>query len=436
MAVAVLGAAAQNCTICPDGSPLNSSVAVPLGDVTCGILQENAFAVNDTECEIYQRNAAWCECPNVEPSCTLCDNGSSPSNPDLIPQGMDATCGEMEYLATIAADDEDCQNLSIHAAECGCPAPFCTLCPDGVPPPETDKELSNGATCGGVAEIAQDVTTEDGCIAIRNYAAASCGCSPEVATSGDPCTTVCPDGSKVSDQDAIVGETTSGAIVTCGDVEAQASIGIQDQQTCNVYAQMGVFACGCTNMLPTPSCSLCEDGSAPPNLLLDVDGKGNTCVEFMAIAAGVQDPAACQAFQATAGVYCGCPDNNPVSSASACRLCRYGRLLDDPARIADPLAEIPCSEAEYVANLGDDNVCERMQNAFYDTCCGPELISPYDEGLSYSDDEYIDATLPPAFRPGGSYFDDESDDTNSSASGFSGCLSFVGVLLVTGVILC
>ena len=311
---------------------------MPFGNETCGLLETAALKANDTECDKLQSNAAWCQCPGVEPTCTLCAGGVSPPDVDILVEEIGATCGELEYLATVAPHDTACDRIAAFASACGCP--------------DDDK-----------------------------YA----------------CMTLCPDGTPVEQQQDIVGETSTGKMVTCGDVQATVANGIEEQARCNMYAQIGVYACGCdSTLLPEPACKLCENGQVPTNLLYEVDGKGNTCVEFMAELVYVDDPDACLAFQATAGVYCGC--DNPVASASACRICGDS-LLPDPRRIADTEHDVACSEAEYVASLGAE-FCANIQTAFADICCGPEQINPHDtDQLSYSDDLYVDATSPPIARP-------------------------------------
>jgi hypothetical protein len=264
-----------------------------------------------------------------------------------------------------------------------------------------DLVLPNQATCGRVDALAREETTENGCAALRNYAAAACGCEGQFISAVDACTTLCLDGSQVPDPGAIVGEAITGKTVTCGEVEAQVALGVQDQATCHTYALLGVYTCGCENTLAEQSCELCEDGSMPPNLLHDMDGKGNTCVELMTKMMYVNDTVTCMAFQATAGVYCGC--DNPVASEDACRICSKDQLLPNPRRNVDTLSDVSCGEAEYVANLNSSSNCSWMQDNYATACCGPDRVNPNDsDALSNSDDIHVHATSPPEFRPQGS----------------------------------
>lgn len=363
-------------------------------------------------------------------NCTLCPDGSPPPDLDLSVEGIDLSCGELENLAT-AAQPDACEDISRFAAACACldqTVPFCSLCPNGEPPPDMDLVLPNQATCGNVDALAREETTENGCAALRNYAAAACGCEGQVVSPVDTCTTLCPDGSQVPDPCAIVGEIITGKTVTCGDVQAQVALGVQDQETCNTYALMGVYKCGCKSTLAEQPCQLCEDGSVPPNLLHDVDGKGNTCVELMTSMMYVNDTLACMAFQATGGVYCGC--DNPVSSQDACRICGKDQLLPNPSRIAEASSDISCREAEYVANLEGSSSCSDMQGDFAATCCGPDAVNPTnndnDDLLPSLDGIHVDATSPPEVQPQGS----TAIDDNSSAPGPLTVLPLAAIMIV------
>ena len=77
LALSIAFSVGQNCTICQDWSAMNGGVLIPFGNVTCSFLEQVALQVNGTERSMLQANAAWCECPGVLPSCTLCSEGSS-----------------------------------------------------------------------------------------------------------------------------------------------------------------------------------------------------------------------------------------------------------------------------------------------------------------------------------------------------------------------
>lgn len=118
----------------------------------------------------------------------------------------------------------------------------------------------------------------------------------------------------------------------------------------------------------------------------------------------VNDTLTCKAFQATAGVYCGC--DNPVASEDACRICGKDQLLPNPSRIAEARLEISCSEAEFAANLEGSSSCGDTQGSFATTCCGPDRVNPTD----YDNDDAlyplygidVAATSPPEFQSQGS----------------------------------
>ena len=256
--------------------------------------------------------------------------------------------------------------------------------------------------------------------------ASACGCTN--------CTSICPDGSPLADDwnNAIVGDA-QGSGKTCGYFHATAASGSLDQEKCSVYAHIDVYACGCdATALPEPLCKLCENDQLPPNLGLSVDAQGSTCVEFMASLANVNDAGACFAFQATAGVYCGC--ENPVASASACRICGDTTLLPNPQCVADTKTGLSCSEAEYVANLNNTYYCDKIQENFAPLCCGPETVDAHDnDGLTYSDDRYIDATAPPAVSP--TEQGNDFAEITSSSKGMCISTASIATLLFVGVLL-
>ena len=290
---------------------------------------------------------------------------------------------------------------------------------------EDASRIVHGKTCGEL-EYEASMSTLDSCSESRQYAAACCGSA---------CTSICPNGSSLSESnvDSIVGTMSDGTILTCGDIQARIG-NEQDSERCHDYYQIGVHACGCdTSFLPEPKCTLCENGKAPPNLLLNV-GRGNLCFEFMAYLANQEDADSCTAFQATAGVYCGC--NNVVSSESACRICEDGRL-PDPARVPDVSTGFACSELEYAANTPQGD-CFMIQSIFRPTCCPREFVDPNDtDGLPYADDTYFDATAPPIVRPTDAPADEEGMNggfDTSSVNGLSLRATLVAFMFILVVI--
>lgn len=358
----------------------------------------------------------------VAQDCTLCPNGKSPNRTKGVPLGIGIfTCGDLELAAKQRGNDDECSLIQSHAAFCECPS-SCTLCPNGGVADAS--RMVNGKTCGEL-EYKASIMSLDECLESRQYAAACCG---------GACASICPDGSSLLEEkiDTVVGTMSDGTIQTCGDIQASIE-NEQDLERCHDYYQIGVHSCGCNaSSLPEPKCTLCEnDGEAPRNMLLNV-GRGNLCFEFMAYLANEEDQDSCTAFQATAGIYCGC--DNDVSSESACRICDND-ILPDPARVPDVSTGFSCAELEYAANTPQGD-CSMIQAIFHPSCCGPEIVDPNDtDGLPYADDTYIDATAPPIVRPTEATAEEEMNggfDTSSANVLFIhiSLVAFMSILVV------
>lgn len=115
-------------------------------------------------------------------------------------------------------------------------------------------------------------------------------------------------------------------------------------------------------------CTLCTDGSAPPNPDLLVDGQ-LSCQVYANFFSNQQDPVLCVAAQVTYGTYCGCSNANEEGT---CRICGGESLLIDPAQ---PTAPFPGSQADNCIGLEFDAnrnavSCDSVQTGdVTDTCC-------------------------------------------------------------------
>lgn len=114
-------------------------------------------------------------------------------------------------------------------------------------------------------------------------------------------------------------------------------------------------------------CTLCEDGSAPPNLEFEINTQ--TCAELVDLASS-ESGERCKAAQATYGVYCGC--SNPIASSGACRVCGDDTLLPAPGLVVIP--DTPggdCINLEFTANVDSEGItCEQAQaSSVAEVCC-------------------------------------------------------------------
>ena len=313
------------CTICPDGSAsFNEGKIIPLSDVTCGDFQGFVQFAGDTEaCDAARAQAAWCECPGVEPTCELCPDGTYPVNAGMRVD-FQFTCGDYFYLAQVQPEGTDCTEFNALAMQCG-------GCGD---PPPTSSPSANP----------------------------------------DECDSLCPDGSEVPNPTAIVFEGDENMPVTCSELEFGLQLGFfPPGESCLQIQLLGVTQCGCPDTLPDipedASCKLCEDGSAPPDL--DYEVIPDFSCRLAAYQLAFEEGDNCTAIQATAGVYCGC--DNPIATQDVCRICGDS-LMPDPSRIIDPDEGIACGEIEYDANTGE-STCSEAQDAWADFCCATEAPS-------------------------------------------------------------
>jgi hypothetical protein len=69
--------------------------------------------------------------------------------------------------------------------------------------------------------------------------------------------------------------------------------------------------------------------------------------------------------------------NNPIASATACRICGGTTLLPDPSQLVT--ADQSCGVVEFNATLGVDFTCAEYQSMYAETCCGAsgnETVAP------------------------------------------------------------
>lgn len=125
--------------------------------------------------------------------CTLCEDGSSPSLPDLlvvIPPLVPATCSSLDNALPLVLPDETdalCVAARRLSSKCGCPrrSDACNLCPNGSPvvnknlempefPPVIDDTL---LTCDLLEAYMHSFSESDGaCSNAQRKAAQKCGC--------------------------------------------------------------------------------------------------------------------------------------------------------------------------------------------------------------------------------------------------------------------
>ena len=144
-------------------------------------------------------------------------------------------------------------------------------------------------------------------------------------------------------------------------------------------------------------CSLCVDGSNPPDIDFRIDG--SSCVEFASQISAEGNPTTCAALQVTFGVYCGC--DNPILDTT-CRVCGND-LLPDPSfpitTLQTSFDQETCLGLEFEANLNPNTdsglSCETVQfSEVADACCAASTRPTRSPSSPTTE-----PTLPPTKRP-------------------------------------
>ena len=239
---------------------------------------------------------------------------------------------------------------------CGTAVGQCPLCYDGSDPPNPSFVPGgrlDELTCESLAYGASVPDPEDDGPTCEDWLLIGFQCGCPVPSEG---CSLCYDGSLPPAFDKEVLNST------CGIFTSAAGSPSSDEQapSCDQWLQIGLL-CDCP--VPEGACQLCEDGSAVPNpeLMVGTD----KCSDVTALAS-FSEGDECSAWQATAGVYCGCI--NPVASEGYCRICGDGKFLPDPGFV--PLVgdntQRNCGQIEFNR---EGIACDELQSQYGDACC-------------------------------------------------------------------
>lgn len=190
--------------------------------------------------------------------------------------------------------------------------------------------------------------------------------------------TLCQDGSIPEDLETPV-FVNEGENITCGEL-LDAAPARETVDECEKIQAEGVALCGC----PLPedgqslNCTLCQDGSSVPDANLTYV-EGFPCGALEQFVKSDEREGACEAYQATAGVYCNCPFD--TETQNVCRICGGSTELPDPGLLV-PASDHdvmnnghtagsvrPCSAIEFDATFFFDE-CSRYQQDYEAACCG------------------------------------------------------------------
>lgn len=144
---------------------------------------------------------------------------------------------------------------------------------------------------------------------------------------------------------------------------------------CGKMQREGLALCECP---PAPAeagtgtCTLCQ-GGAPFNASVEfIQDFG--CGTIATYASGDTRPNACQAYQSTIGLYCGCPYDAAVADdAPVCTLCGGGKFLPEPGRFVEKPGgqdKNACANLEFEATRVYDT-CDNDTATYSEACCKP-----------------------------------------------------------------
>lgn len=193
----------EYCDVCPDGGQIARSNDIPFGSTTQYTCAENLYreasynAIQEPgTCDdtIIRRGAFYCDCPNVEQQCTLCPDGSSPTNPERGDAWVTGSnCEGLEFLFSIYTAEE-CDGLRNNfgvdfAHFCKCPdyekdeeiEEECFICSGGLANPSftyTDPNDNFQRTCSQAADFAKSITRQNTCDTyMQQVLARGCRCN-------------------------------------------------------------------------------------------------------------------------------------------------------------------------------------------------------------------------------------------------------------------
>jgi len=114
----------ETCSLCPDGSEdVDQDLSVTVVDFQCKDITNSIVAVDgDRTCDTLSKYAYVCRCPGVVPSCTLCDNDETLSNPSnlLLSTDLTATDGILGETSCQEYDRVLSTVLPVHATATKC----------------------------------------------------------------------------------------------------------------------------------------------------------------------------------------------------------------------------------------------------------------------------------------------------------------------------
>jgi len=239
--------------------------------LTCSEWLEFARQIpaNTEECAL-ERLLGWkyCGCPaQTEEICTFCEGGE-----DELTLGRQLPFSTIscEAFIDVPAIDGDmtCSLASDFSYCCGCNnvQPKCTMCEDGMPPKNLDAPLYLGMTCRDVQDLYL-VSSESRCVELQNEypfdIQAYCGCNNthklDTTSNGAGCP-FCPYGGVLRNTtQTLLSDETS----TCGDWATLAEYAKEGEDFCATFQYVGLECCDDMTLPDFFNEYYAEDGDDP-----------------------------------------------------------------------------------------------------------------------------------------------------------------------------
>jgi hypothetical protein len=376
-------AAGQTCSLCPaDGSSIEDDTRIITGadTTTCGEIEESVSFSNPSQCDefLVVANAdvgltAFC-CSNVDPLCSLCEEGSSLINPDTeIGDGL--TCSDILTLSRLVLDATTCEAYSaVRPFCCSGGAGACQLCPNGGEIAFPDKAVPfledfGASTCAEALQVISFVP-ESECDNIESVLSFSAWCGCTDVTPPGICD-LCGEGDLI-DPDRVVPEFDGG---TCRELDELTRY-LTSEEMCTDIVEARAFCC--TNPDPT-SCTICPDESPvglPDRKISteDFDEYSFTCGELDRVASFFPeddcDINEVESFNVNFASWCGCAG---VETPDECFLCGPDEEISDPDAIIPESDGLTCEEgAELARHITNETFCENSIKPNVGLCCRPK----------------------------------------------------------------
>jgi len=280
------------CTLCSNGgSPSNANLSVPYGDttLTCAAIDSSLRAGVDStsaNCVAAQSGlGSVCGCSiasttNITQYCSLCPDGKSPSNANLVMPPYNYTCATIDFglKTTVSSSNSSCAVAQAsYSTPCGCPS-------SNINTTTNATTNSTPALCAGLCSSGKVLTNPTRLL-------------PPIPMLG-------------------------GATLNCATADALFKGIPAASDYCKTTPIIGGEYCGCPN--PPPSCTPCYNNSIMPNFSTPIPGLSMTCgdlalataIKPISNATGQVNQTECSAYQLLGYTYCKCPVAPPLASSS------------------------------------------------------------------------------------------------------------------------